>query len=94
MELGNYCVLQSIINAYSLLSHEWWVPLIKFMVGPSIYVREGVCIYGTPKVSNNFPMELTNRVNAYINYLLLCINYLYYMNLYDYFYKIYIENNF
>ena len=29
------------INAYSLLSHEWWVPLIKFIVGPTIYVREG-----------------------------------------------------
>ena len=32
---------QSIINAYSLLSHEWWTPLIKFMMGPTIYVREG-----------------------------------------------------
>ena len=31
----------STINAYSLLSHEWWVSLIKFMVGPTIYVREG-----------------------------------------------------
>ena len=30
----------SIINAYSLLSHEWWVPLIKFMVGPTIHVGE------------------------------------------------------
>ena len=30
---------RSIINAYSFLSHEWWVPLIKFMVGPTIYVR-------------------------------------------------------
>ena len=29
----------STINAYSLLSHEWWVPLIKFMVGPTIHVR-------------------------------------------------------
>ena len=29
------------INAYSLLSHEWWVPLIKFIVGPTIYVRGG-----------------------------------------------------
>ena len=29
------------INACSLLSHEWWVPLIKFMVGPTIYVRGG-----------------------------------------------------
>ena len=30
---------RSTINAYSLLSHEWWVPLIKFMVGPTIHVR-------------------------------------------------------
>ena len=30
---------RSIINACSFLSHEWWVPLIKFMVGPTIYVR-------------------------------------------------------
>ena len=29
---------QSTINAYYLLSHEWWVPLIKFMVGPIIHV--------------------------------------------------------
>ena len=27
------------INAYSLFSHEWWVQLIKFMVGPTIHVR-------------------------------------------------------
>ena len=32
---------RSIINAYSLLSHEWWVPLIKFIVGPTIHVRGG-----------------------------------------------------
>ena len=32
---------RSTINAYSLLSHEWCVPLIKFMVGPTIYVRGG-----------------------------------------------------
>jgi len=32
---------QSTINAYSLLSHEWWGPLIKFMMEPTIYVREG-----------------------------------------------------
>ena len=31
----------STINVYSLLSHEWWIPLIKFMVGPTIHVREG-----------------------------------------------------
>ena len=31
----------SIINAYSLLSHKWWVSLIKFIVGPTIHVREG-----------------------------------------------------
>ena len=28
------------INVYFLLSHEWWVPLIKFMLGLTIYVRE------------------------------------------------------
>ena len=32
---------RSTINAYSLLSHEWWVLLIKFMVGPTIPVRGG-----------------------------------------------------
>ena len=46
---------RSIINAYSLISHEWWVPLIKFMVGPTIHVRVRVHIYGTPEVPNNFP---------------------------------------
>ena len=45
---------RSIINACSLLSHEWWVPLIKFMMGPTIHVRGGVRIYGTPGVLNNF----------------------------------------
>ena len=29
------------INACSLLSHEWWIPLIKFMVKPTIHVRGG-----------------------------------------------------
>ena len=29
----------STINAYSLLSHKWWVPLIKFMMEPTIHVR-------------------------------------------------------
>jgi len=32
---------RSIINTYSLLSHKWWVPLIKFMVRPTIHVRGG-----------------------------------------------------
>ena len=32
---------QNTINVYSLLSHEWWVPLIKFMVGPIIHVKGG-----------------------------------------------------
>ena len=33
---------RSIINACcSLLSHEWWILLIKFMVGPAIHVRRG-----------------------------------------------------
>ena len=31
---------QSTINVYSLLSHEWWVSLIKFMMGPTIHVKE------------------------------------------------------
>ena len=30
---------RSIINACSYLSHEWWVSLIKFMMGPTIHVR-------------------------------------------------------
>ena len=29
------------INVYSLLSREWWAPLIKFMMGPTIHVRGG-----------------------------------------------------
>ena len=28
----------SIINANFFLSHEWWVSLIKFMMGPTIHV--------------------------------------------------------
>ena len=32
---------RSTINAYSLLSHEWWVLLIKFMVGPTIHMKKG-----------------------------------------------------
>ena len=32
---------QNTINAYFLLSNEWWVPVIKFMVGPIIHVRGG-----------------------------------------------------
>ena len=48
-------VHRSIINAYSLLLYKWWVPLIKFMVGPTIHVRGGVHIYGTLEVPNNFP---------------------------------------
>ena len=32
---------RSIINAYSLLSHEWWVPLINFIVRLIIHVRGG-----------------------------------------------------
>ena len=31
---------RSTIIMYSLLSHEWWVLLIKFMVGPTIHMRE------------------------------------------------------
>ena len=30
---------RSTINACFLLSHKWWIPLIKFMVGPTIYMR-------------------------------------------------------
>ena len=31
------------INACSLLSREWWAPLIKFMMGPIIHVRVKSC---------------------------------------------------
>jgi hypothetical protein len=31
----------STLNAYSLLSQKLWVPLIKFMMGPTIFVRGG-----------------------------------------------------
>jgi len=43
--LSNYFQREIIVysrstrNAYSLLLHEWWVLLIKFMVEPIIYVR-------------------------------------------------------
>ena len=33
---------RSTINTYSLLSYEWWVLLIKYMVGPSINVKWGI----------------------------------------------------
>jgi len=46
----------NIINVYSLFSHEWWILLIKLMVGPTIYVRGGSTIYGTTGVTNNFPI--------------------------------------
>ena len=36
-----YSFSRSTINAYSFLSYEWWVPLIKFMVGLTIHVRGG-----------------------------------------------------
>ena len=35
---------RSIINAYSLISHEWWVPLIKFMVGLTIHVTFSIIL--------------------------------------------------
>ena len=31
---------RSTINMYSLIPYEWWVTLIKFMVRPTIHVRE------------------------------------------------------
>ena len=48
---------QSTINVYSLILHEWWVALIKFMVGPTIHVRGELRIYGTLRVLNNFPNQ-------------------------------------
>ena len=32
---------RSTINTYFLFSHKWWVPLIKFTVEPTIYVKGG-----------------------------------------------------
>ena len=32
---------RSTLNAYSLLSQKLWVPLLKFMMGPTTSVREG-----------------------------------------------------
>ena len=60
---------QSTINAYSLLSHEWWVPLIKFMVRPTIHVRGrgGVRIYGTLGVPINFPSITRNTTKFHKN---------------------------
>ena len=49
---------RNIINVYSLFLHEWWISLIKFMVGSTIHVRWKICIYGTPGVPNNFPIFL------------------------------------
>ena len=33
---------RSTMNEYSLISHEWWVSLIKFIVRPTIHVRGGI----------------------------------------------------
>ena len=56
---------RSTINAYSFLSHEWWVLLIKFMVGPTIHVRGGSTHLWYSGVPNNFPTNkgifLTNN---------------------------------
>ena len=48
LKFVNHCTFREIIvyyrntiNTYSLLSQEWWVPLIKFMVEPTIHVRGG-----------------------------------------------------
>ena len=30
---------RSTINAYLFLLHEWWISLIKFMVGPTIHMK-------------------------------------------------------
>ena len=60
---------QSNINAYSLLSHEWWVLLIKFMVRPTIHVRGGggrVRIYGILGVPINFPSITRNTTKFHI----------------------------
>ena len=39
LSFSNYWVLSSTINVYSLLSHELWVLLIKFMMGLTIHAR-------------------------------------------------------
>ena len=52
---GNYCVLRSPINAYSFLSHEWWVPLIKFMMRLTIYVIRKNMHLLYFRIPNNFP---------------------------------------
>ena len=57
---------RSTINAYSFLSHEWWTPLIKFIVELTIHVRGGLRIYGTPKIPNNFPFFFERKVYKYI----------------------------
>ena len=42
------------INVYSFFSHEWCVPLIKFMLGSTIHVRGRIRIYGILGLLNNF----------------------------------------
>ena len=42
IDIGEIIVYSwSTINACSFLLHEWWVTLIKFMMGPTIHVRGG-----------------------------------------------------
>ena len=59
----------SIINAYSFFSHEWRVPLIKFMVGPTIHLRGGVRICDILEISNNFPLDQHLIISKFIWFL-------------------------
>ena len=44
----------STINVYFLFSHEWWVPLIKFLWDSPFMWENGLLIYNTMRVTNNF----------------------------------------
>ena len=57
-------------RAYSLLSHEWWD--LPFMWD------EGLCIYGTPGVPNNFPYKRGAKLNVmFVPFLFLFSRFLY-----------------
>ena len=62
------------INVYFLFSHEWCVPLIKFMVRSTIHVRGRIHIYSTPGVLNNFLIFLILLYSlSHFIYLLLYV---------------------
>ena len=44
-----------------------WVLLIKFMVGPTIYVKGGLRIYCSPGLLNNFPLYILLKYHFHMS---------------------------